>query len=173
LALSLLSASAARAQEPQAAPVTSLSSGARTASNVLYIEGGGNAILYSINYERFFLENFAVRVGAGYMRLSDNTTNENAQVLLAPVMLEFLGARSGAHCFEIGAGALIAYASQSLADGTGGTDFQDGSQVWFTGTVGYRYAPLNGGFTFKAAFTPILADGNFMPWFGLSAGVIF
>jgi len=166
LAALALSLPAAAQQEPEH----------RSKHNVLYLELGGNALIYSINYERFFTDDLAVRLGAGFMSVtaSDNLNGSSARVslLLAPLMLGYTGARSGSHAFEVGGGLLLAHAGASVKD-TGGTDFASGTEVWPTATLGYRYAPLGGGFHFKAAFTPVLASQNFLPWFGLSAGVIF
>lgn len=148
----------------------------RTRHNVLYLELGGNALIYSINYERFLTSDLALRVGAGFMSVNANDQNNaeaRVSLLLAPIMLGWTGARSGAHAFELGGGILVARAGASVRDGAGGTDFDSGSRVWPTATIGYRYVPLQGGFHFKAAFTPVLAGGNFLPWFGVSAGVIF
>lgn len=166
LAALALSLPAAAQQEPEH----------RTRHNVLYLELGGNALIYSINYERYFTDDLALRLGAGFMSVtaSDNASGASARasLLLAPLMLGYTGARSGAHAFEVGGGLLLARASASVND-TGGTDFASGTEVWPTATLGYRYAPFAGGFHFKAAFTPVLASKNFLPWFGVSAGVVF
>ncbi len=147
----------------------------RTKHNVLYLELGGNALIYSVNYERFFTDDLAVRVGAGFLSATGTDTAGNSarvSILLAPLMLGYTGARSGAHAFEVGGGLVLAHAGAKVND-TGGTDFKSGTEIWPSATLGYRYAPLSGGFHFKAAFTPVLAAGNFLPWFGISAGVIF
>jgi len=168
-------AAAALAALALALPAAAEEPVSRTQHNVLYLELGGNALIYSVNYERFFTDDLAVRVGAGFMSVTgtDNAgASARVSLLLAPLMLGWTGARSGGHAFEVGGGLLLAHAGASLKD-TGGTDFASGSRVWPTATLGYRFAPLSGGFHFKAAFTPVLADANFLPWFGVSAGVIF
>jgi hypothetical protein len=152
---------------------------ARTARNTLYVELLGSGALYSLNYERFFTDDISARVGAMYLGLdasSVSTTgvaSASANLLVVPVTVSYLGLSSGAHAFELGAGVDIVYFSASAKDSTGTSAFGSGSGVGGTAIIGYRYAPKNGGFNFRAALTPLFGQGGFLPWFGLSFGYGF
>jgi hypothetical protein len=63
-----------------------------------------------------------------------------------------------------------------LADITGETSsdgadaFGSDSGVVGTAIAGYRYVRPGGGFTFRAAFTPLFGEGGFQPWAGVAIG---
>jgi hypothetical protein len=154
--------------------------GGRTANNGLFLELGGNGLLYSLNYERFVSPDVPLRVGFMIFSLSarDRVTNESGSisVLAFPLTASWLGVRSGSHALELGAGVVIVSARIDVDVDESRSDFQsvefDGTGIVGTGIIGYRYAPLNGGFNFKAAFTPFIGPG-FGPWAGLSFGYLF
>ncbi len=72
---------------------------------------------------------------------------------------------SGHSRLELGAGIVII---------TGRVDFSrvntSDAAVIGTGTFAYRYQQPISGLYFKAGFTPFIAGGSFLPWFGLSIG---
>ena len=145
----------------------------RTARNTLYFELLGAGVIYSINYERFFNNDLNGRVGMMYLSAnsSDNSgSSASAGLLIVPLTVSYMGFRKGPHGFELGAGIDIAYASASASSG-GSTSFDSGSNILGTAIMGYRYAPLDGGFNFRAAFTPLFGKGGFLPWFGIAVGV--
>jgi hypothetical protein len=162
LVLALTAGGSAAAQQ-DAAP------GPRVASNTFFVELGGNALVYSVNYERFFTPKLGVRVGGMYLRADDDAGTE-VGVGLFPVMGTYLLGVGNSH-FETGAGIGIATAGVDETD-VGGDDWGD-SAVYLTGTLGYRYQKPEGGVIFRAGFTPIFADGNLLPWVGVSVGYAF
>ena len=58
--------------------------------------------------------------------------------------------------------------------GSSGSDgaraFGSTSGVVGTAIAGYRYVRPGGGFTFRAAFTPLFGEGGFLPWAGVAFG---
>lgn len=152
-----------RAQLPQRPP-----SGEIPRQSV-YMELGGNAVVYSLNYDVIFHNNWGFRLGGSYYPavVTDNVSFNSSVGSDA-----FLGLAMGLHLFgtspnylETGAGLLF------------GTIYEP--EKWhtikppgLTLTLGYRYLPEDySRFTFKAAFTPIINSDGFHPYVGLSFGI--
>jgi hypothetical protein len=154
----------------------------RVAKNSVFVELGGNAGLYSLNYERFFLDEVGLRVGLMYMSVSGTSTSGTGTVSAsaswfgAPLMFSYLGIGGENHKLDLGAGVVLMYlsAGASTFDATASAN---GLLVAGTATFGYRYVPMNGGFNFKAGFTPLFFQSAgktyFLPWAGISAGYGF
>jgi hypothetical protein len=156
--------------------------GERSAKNSLYIELGGNAALYSLNYERFLVSDLSARVGVMYMSVSassgsgSQTTRANASWFGAPIMLSYLGIGSENHKLDLGLGVVLMNLSAG-ASTFNATANASGLLVAGTATLGYRYAPVDGGVNFKAGFTPLFIQSAgqtyFLPWFGIAIGYGF
>ena len=169
---------AAPASEPGAAPASDLSGLDRVAKNGVFLELAGEGGFYSLNYERFLLNDVAARVGVMYMGISASSGTDSASVswLAVPIMAEYTGLRSGSHALELGAGVTIHHLS-----GTASTfdAFASGSGTLLaiSPSVGYRYQNPGGGMIFRATFSPMIfpsaSSGSFLPWFGLSVGYGF
>jgi hypothetical protein len=146
----------------------------RSARNSLYVELGGNAGLYSVNYERYVADQATLRLGGGYISVSSSAgaAEASASLLLLPLTASWLGVSSGAHSLELGGGIVYAHVSAE-ADTEVDSSFAEASGVLGTAILGYRFAPQAGGFLFRAGFTPLFGEGGFLPWFGISAGVGF
>jgi hypothetical protein len=160
LAFALSAAGSAAAQDAAAGP--------RVASNTFFVELGGNAVAYSLNYERFFTPRIALRVGGMFLR-GEADDGTSATVGLFPVMATYLLGAGNSH-FETGAG--IGLATAGVSDTDIGGDWGD-SAVYGTATFGYRYQKPEGGVIFRAGFTPIYASGTLLPWIGVSVGYGF
>jgi len=175
----IFAVSSARADESEIPQVKS----ERTAKNAIYIELGGNGAWYSLNYERFVFDDAAIRIGGMFMSLSatatsgGSTASASASWFAAPLMFSYLGIGSANHKLELGAGATMMYFSGSGTNNFSSSITASGFVMAPTATVGYRYVPTDGGFNFKAGFTPFLiaAGGNtqFFPWAGIAAGYGF
>ncbi len=155
IALSMLGLAAERtyAQQAPAAP------------NALYVELGGNAGIWSLNYERNLGNGFALRAGGGYVSVTgDGFDTSKVTLLMIPLTASYLSG-AGPHYFEVGGGVIFIQASASSD-----TTFASGSGVAATGIAGYRYGNPLGGFLFRAGFTPLIGSGGFLPWFGASLG---
>lgn len=138
--------------------------------NSVYLELGGNGLLYSVNYDRRFTDHVAGR--AGFMVFggqSGAATDDQIGIAILPVMANYL-VGSGSHRLELGAGLLFGVAGADTenfdlapAVGIGGV----------TTTFGYRYQPPDGGFLFRAGLTPFYSAGRPQLWGGVSVGYSF
>jgi hypothetical protein len=167
----------------QPAPM-SLSAQAEPAAkqNDLYIELGGTSLLYSLNYERFLSPDFAVRVGFSYISVtataSNGMTTDSATASWAtvPIMAEYVGIRSGSHSLEVGAGLNMMYMSGHASTFSATSSFT-GVTAIPAANIGYRYSDPNGGFVFRAGYTPLFVvtgeDKTMISWFGTSFGYRF
>lgn len=149
---------------------------ARTANNTVFLELGGNALLYSLNYERVLPSAVALRAGFGYMSVSaaSGTASGNASVVTIPLTFSYLGLGGGSAKFELGAGATFTRFSASATSGFG-DEIEAGAFVPVgTFIAGLRLSPPGGGFNFKLNFTPFWhPDIGFFPWGGLGFGFGF
>jgi hypothetical protein len=165
----------AQSAPPPAKPLQPAENGPRTARNGLYVELGGAAAIYSVNYERFVEDDVALRIGFGYVGISATGGSSTASVSMVtiPVTASYLGLRSGSHALELGGGAVYVRFSGSVTDSSSPGAFGTASGAVGTAIVGYRYAPVNGGFDFRAAYTPMFSSHRFDSWGGVSFGMLF
>ncbi len=131
--------------------------------NSLYLELGGNALAYSINYDRLLNDDFSVRAGIGFFS-TDLDEGGSSSIAGIPILANYL-LGSGNSRLELGAGLLIVTGSFDLAGAS-----ESDAAVAGTGTFAYRFQKPEGGVFFKAGFTPIIVGGSFIPWFGVSIG---
>lgn len=159
-------------------PAFAAPSRADEAANTIHFELLGNGILYSINYDRLFTHHFSGRVGWMYLSgdaTSDDPTDPKVTVSmnLIPVTVSYLGG-PGDHRLEVGGGPVLAYLSADVDDGVQGVSASGLASI--VGMLGYRFQPMDGGFNFRAVFTPHLvidAEEPLLPWGGLSLGYTF
>jgi hypothetical protein len=152
----LLVPGAARAQAP-----------ARTARNAFYLELGGNAILYSLNYDRLFTDRVSGRVGVMFFGAADK--DSSAGVVATPIMASYLWGEGNSR-FETGAGLLLVSGGIDNVEGYEDEGFGGAAG---TATLGYRYQRPAGGFVFRAGVTPVFSLDGIAPWFGISFGYSF
>jgi len=155
----------------------------RTALNSVYLELGGNGPLYSLNYERFVSDEISARIGVMFMSVSASatagTTTSSANVTWfdAPLTMSYLGIGGPNHKLELGAGAVMMYFSATGASTFSAVATAKGFVIAPTAIVGYRYVPTDGGFNFRAGFTPLFiaagGQSTFFPWGGIAAGYSF
>ena len=144
-----------------------------TARNAVYLEGGGNALLYSMNYERMVIGGLSARVGVSLIPAWFPWVGEGddgAALVMVPVQAGYVSG-TGNHHLEIGAGATFGNASVDIGD-------LEGKESWVfgTGTVGYRFQRPEGGVVFRATVTPLfieVLDVGVIPMIGLSLGRSF
>jgi hypothetical protein len=149
----------------------------RDANNSLYLELGGNGAIYSLNYERFVRDDVSLRLGFGYVSLKGanidgGTVTADMTLLTIPVTASYLGIGAGNHRLELGGGVVFADINGSSSS-DGAKAFGSASGVVGTAMAGYRYVRPRGGFTFRAAFTPLFGEGGFQPWAGVAFGYGF
>lgn len=136
----------------------------------VYFELFGTGLTYSFNYDTRFQnrqDGLGGRVGVSYYAIDGNS------LFTLPVSLNYLLGKNG-HYFELGAGA-------TFISGT----VDDEGEIFFIGSdkaktvtgnliFGYRKQPVDGGFLFRAGFAPLIAEGNFIPyWPYVSFGYSF
>jgi hypothetical protein len=164
LALSWFAATSARAQQVYPPPP---GPPADTAKNTLFVEGLGNGLIYSVNYERFVAPRFAIRIGAEYLGGTFGSSSETISLGLFPLMGTYL-VGEGTHHAELGAGLTVATTDADLDD-LGDID----AAVVPTATLGYRYQKPEPGFIFRIGFTPVMIGDRILPWGGISLGYAF
>lgn len=130
-------------------------------SNSLYLELGGNSLLYSINYDHTLRlsEKLKLAVGGGFEYLTDvsiNETSYGSSICLTPSANLLVGRKS--HLFETGLGLFYPMSAGTILP---------------TFRLGYRYQPLQGGFLFRVGLTPFITPGGILPWAGFSFGYTF
>lgn len=136
----------------------------RRSQNV-YFEILGPGITYSFNYDTRFqntLNGLGGRVGISYVSV------DNVSMLTVPIGVNYLLGKKGNY-FEMGAGATFVHANakDEQEGDTDGVFFLDGgsaSNVLGNLTFGYRRQPVDGGFSFRAGFSPVFGSGDFIPY---------
>ena len=144
------------------------------ARNSIFLELGGNGLIYSLNYDHKFFDHASARIGGMYLAVSaddPNSLDGRVSVFFVPIMANYL-LGNGNSRLEIGGGLAIAGVNSDATIDNETID-EVGRGVGFTGTIGYRLQPRDGGFLFRIGFTPIVAPGAFIPWAGLSLGATF
>ena len=144
-----------------------------------FAELGGPGILFSANIDRRFKPSalgWGFRAGLGFVTADEEKEvngyyeYEPTSTITVPVQLNYIfGKQDSPHSFEVGAGAT--YAGKKLDI----MNFYDDRQSNFFGTFSftYRRQPLNGGFSWRAGFTPLVAKGYIQPSGGISVGYNF
>ena len=139
--------------------------------NSLQFEAGGHAGLYSINYERVFLNKEKYKI-TGQAGASFAPYGQHGYIAVFPFALN--GIRSfEKHHIELGAGTAF---GQYLTSGVAG--ITKGPVERITIRAGYRYQKPDSRFLFRAAFTPLITkyapnDISFAPWVGVAVGYAF
>lgn len=144
------------------------------APNSVYFELGGNAVVYSMNYDRLLSESFSARIG--FMYFPQQT---NSSVTVIPIMANYL-IGTGNSKIEVGAGLCI-LSESTPTDGIDifGKSWQTKSSMAATAVFVYRFQPTNPGLNFRVGFTPLIgrfflrSNIVFIPWFGISGGYSF
>ena len=140
-------------------------------NNSIYLELGGNAILYgSLNYERillhrkFFYLSARGGIGGGYI--------PKASILAFPVLINSIFQFHKGSAVELGVGASMMFVGAEEGE-AGELDFwQKGNAPIPTGTIGYRFQGKRG-FLLRVNFTPFTNFKEFFYFFGISFGYSF
>lgn len=126
-----------------------------------FLEWRGNAYSYSINIDHLISRQLSLRAGIAVIPSFFSTG------LVAPLMINYLAGQE-THFLELGIGTLVGGAVSSTETGSIG--------LIPTMTFGYRRQPPDGGFLFRAGFTPFIIPSEinfFQPWGGVSLGYTF
>ncbi len=131
--------------------------------NNWYVELGGAAMFYSLNYEKVLYKGektgFVGRVGVGYNPFDYKFLNKvylDANTVMAPFTASFLYG-GGKEKLEIGGGFTLL--AKSVAE----------REIVPTAVFGFRVIETNK-VCFRISYTPFIRDGNYVSWFGVSLG---
>jgi hypothetical protein len=149
----------------------------------IYFEAWGSSASYSFDYDFRFNKRqngFGMRVGVGYF---DNRYNKFINV---PVILNYLHGKKG-HYLELGAGVTffnnysvedVFFISDNSESNPHPPDYEpklhNQTGVISSVSVGYRYQPLKGGFSFRVGGGPVATSKKQYPfWPYMSFGYSF
>jgi hypothetical protein len=136
----------------------------QTLKNALTAEFLGNAVYYSLNYERTFPRQIIARTGFGYLPKHGN-------VISRSYGLTMLGGKNLGHKsshLELLAG--LAYLNSRWDDTE---DEVNNQEILGTAWIGYRYQRPGKGFLFRIGYTPFYGQGAYYHWGGLAIGTSF
>lgn len=143
-----------------------------------YAELGGPGILFSANIDRRFSQSnlgWGGRIGLGFVSgyIVPDTGEyywDPESVVTIPIQINHVfGKPNSPHTFEVGAGLTIAGRKIEVMD------FYDNksSSLFGTASFMYRRQPVNGGFTWRIGFTPLIAKGYIQAFGGAGVGYNF
>ncbi len=140
-------------------------------AQTVFVEVGAAGLFFSANYDTRFSQRrdgFGGRIGMGAWG-SVGTT-----FITFPFQFNYLSGGKSSF-LELGAGGTILYTNNAYNENPliGNNLKISGTYLLPTTTIGYRYQPYNGGFNFRISINPMLLEGTFIPYFGLSAGYTF
>ncbi len=134
----------------------------------IYFEVLGNGLTYSFNYDSRFTKSdhgLGARIGISYLTVDQG----NEMIFTLTVVLNCLLGKDSKY-FELGIGGTF-YGSENDFFLTGE---DSDSPVIGTMIFGFRHQPLDDGFMWRIAVTPVLYAGDFIPYFGgFSLGYTF
>jgi len=145
--------------------------------NTFYVEGLGQGLIYSVNYEYGLTRNWKIRVGFTSWKLEnlplfvsfDNTLRFRG----APIMLNYL-CGNDFHHLEFGLGVLAGSVDLSGKSIFLGERLQGRKRlVKGTGTLGYRFQPSRTGPVIKLALTPLFDLKHIDLFGGIGLGLTF
>lgn len=147
-----------------------------------YAEGGGPGIMFSANYDRrFHQSNLGIggRIGLGFVTTYDNYydtgqsyfyNGRQRSIVTVPIQINYIFGKSNSpHTFEVGGG--FTYLSRKVDI----FNYNNNERTNLFGTFSfmYRRQPRNGGFSWRAGFTPLIANEYIQPSAGVSIGYNF
>lgn len=140
--------------------------------NAFYVELLGQGGLYSVNYDYRVNRQIALRAGFTYLRL--DIFFSDSKVTGFPLMVSYLAGKDKGH-FEAGVGLMPTWVHTETTDFifTNEESSSSALEVSTCINIGYRYQPPEGGFVFRAGFTPVYSEGEIYPFGGLSFGYAF
>jgi hypothetical protein len=150
----------------------------RRAKTSLFLELGGPAIFYSLNYERFFGDDVSLRLGVGFVSGSslDEWDPNSAWAVSVPFVASIFPVGSDSHKFQMGLGGSLLYLTGRMKNSWSSPDIEQlapnpGARLFGTFVIGYRYVPKDGGPSVGIALTPIFNTMVFTPWVAFDIGL--
>lgn len=171
----------APAQAQQTDSVAATEAGGAQFKHSIYAEAFGNAIVGSLNYERFFADKkpdalIALRVGALVLPFGSEAGNFN-YVLLVPVEVTRIHGKKAVK-LEYGAGATLYFGSETYTSVDGSAENEKNVAVAPVLRIGGRWQIPQTPYFLRVGFTPLLISNDFweipvMPLAGVSVGYSF
>lgn len=150
-----------------------------------FTEAGGPGILFSANYDsRFKPSNptgWGFRAGLGFTLVDEETHFNNSgnpyysyrtrSVVTFPVGINYIfGKPASPNMFEVGAGLTVLSRKASILNYN---DYTEGNLIGHFSFM-YRRQPIDGGFSWRIGFTPVLnTDGDIYPFGAIGLGYTF
>lgn len=150
-----------------------------------YTELGGPGVLFSANLDSRFKRNermgWGFRAGVGFTLVDQETfittpggpyyESKTRSVVTIPVGINYLFGKPGsANMFEVGAGATVLSRKSSILNYN---DYKEGNVLGHFSFM-YRRQPIEGGFSWRIGFTPIInPDGDIFPLGAIGLGYTF
>ena len=158
-------------------------------TNNIYAEFLGLGLLGSINYERMVKDNIFARASYGGFSVETTETDYDyyygyteteAKMTISPLSFGAHYLRGNKWKLEAGAGVtywMIKFEGGYGSDVGGFSVSEDGGFLMFYTSFGFRYQNPEGGLTFKAGVSPIIAvvdgESGTIPWPHLALGYSF
>ena len=153
-----------------------------------FAELGGPGIVFSANYDTRFNQShlgLGGRIGIGFVSADDyyydpvtgtSSGGDQQSAITFPVQLNYIfGKNNSPHSFEVGGG--ITYVTKKLNimnfDSYGSNYEDHRTQLFGTFSFMYRRQPVNGGFSWRVGFTPLVGSGYIQAFAAASVGYNF
>ena len=149
-------------------------------------EIGGPGIAFSANYDTRFKQSrlgLGGRIGIGFVSAYDdyydpNTGNyyggDQQSAITFPVQLNYIfGKNNSAHSFEVGGGLTYVTKKLNIMNFDSYNNEDHRTQLFGTFAFMYRRQPVNGGFSWRAGFTPLIGKGYIQAFAAASVGYNF
>jgi len=154
--------------------------------NTFFAEAGGPGIAFSANLDRRFANSpfgWGGRLGIGFVSAYDDYYDpvtmtyhggDQQSAITIPVQVNYIFGKEGSpHAFEVGAGASYVSRKLSILNFYSDVDIERRANFFGTFSFMYRRQPINGGFSWRAGFTPLYAKSYIQAWAGVSVGYNF
>ena len=142
--------------------------------SAIYVEAGGQGILYSVNYDYRLTPHIGLRAGFTSWSIPISLFAVGELKLTGfPIMVNYLSGEETSH-LELGIGlipVIIAFQGREIFFSTEVNG--KGSTVLGTATLGYRSQPQDGGFVFRIGLVPLFTFKKATLTGGLSLGYAF
>lgn len=152
-----------------------------------FTEAGGPGVIFSANFDSRFKSStrlgWGFRAGLGFTIVeyeeqvvspegsAINFTYKTRSVATLPVGINYLfGKPESANMFEVGAGITVLSRKASVLNYS---DYKEGNLLGHFNFM-YRRQPIDGGFSWRIGFTPVInPDGDIFPFGAVSLGYAF
>lgn len=158
---------------------------AATAKNFVYVEALGSGGLYSISYDRLLSPTWSARLGFSTFGFTLSNldagiaTFSQLSLVTVPITTAYMVnfPDNSPHHIEFGGGITLVFGSATVDVSNMGYTFTSANGAAGQLLAMYRFQPQQGGFSFRAGFTPFYVITpiltGVLPWAGVSFGGTF